>query len=79
MYKKYFRLQEYPFENTPDPRFYFNSHSHREALANMVYGVREAKGLILVTGDVGAGKTMLIQELKQELGEQHWVVETSTP
>lgn len=79
MYKEHFHLRTYPFENTPDPLFYYNSSSHREALASMVYGVREAKGFILISGDVGTGKTTLVQALKQELGEAHLVVEIASP
>lgn len=79
MYKDYFRFNRYPFQNTPDPEFYFNSRSHREALATMLYGVREGKGFVLITGDVGTGKTMLVQALKKELGDGDMVIEISNP
>lgn len=79
MYKEFFSLTRFPFHNTPDPAFFFDSRSHREALASMVYGVQEGKGFILVTGDVGAGKTMLVQALKRELDEQHVLIEIANP
>lgn len=79
MYKEFFSLTRFPFHNTPDPAFFFNSRSHREALASMVYGVQEGKGFILVTGDVGGGKTMLVQALKRELADQHILIEIANP
>lgn len=79
MYKDFYQLERYPFHNTPDPAFFFSSKSHREALASMVYGIEEGKGFILITGDVGSGKTMLVQALKSELGEQHVVIEIANP
>lgn len=79
MYKEFFRLERYPFHNTPDPAFFFSSRGHREALASMVYGIQEGKGFTLVTGDVGTGKTMLVQALKNELGEQHILIEIANP
>lgn len=79
MYKDFFRLEQYPFHNTPDPGFYYNSAHHREALATMLYGVQEAKGFILITGNVGTGKTMLVQALKNELAPQHLVIEIVNP
>lgn len=79
MYKEFFGLLRIPFQNTPDPDFYFDSRSHREALARMVYGIDEGKGFILVTGDVGAGKTMLVQALKRELEGRHILIEIANP
>lgn len=79
MYKEFFGLSRIPFRNTPDPDFYFDSRSHREALARMVYGIDEGKGFILVTGDVGAGKTMLVQALKRELDGRHILIEIANP
>lgn len=79
MYQSYFHFENYPFQNTPDPAFYFSSQTHREALAAMLYGVQERKGFILIAGDVGTGKTTLVQALKAELGNQHVVVEINSP
>jgi len=60
MYTKFYGLYRKPFENTPDPRFLFPSKSHREVLASMRYGVDNAKGFILISGDIGTGKTTMI-------------------
>ena len=79
MYKEYFRLDRFPFLNTADPAFFFNSNTHREALAVMAYGIREGKGFVVVTGGVGTGKTMLVQALRRELGEQHLFIDISSP
>ncbi len=57
MYNAYFNLKQSPFENTPDPRFFFASEEHREALAAIEYTIRARKGYVMVTGDVGSGKT----------------------
>ena len=56
MYETYFGLRERPFSKTPDPRFLFLSHGHREALARMQYAVEE-RDLVLLTGEIGCGKT----------------------
>lgn len=79
MYKEFFKLDRYPFHNTPDPAFFYASRGHREALASMVYGIQEGKGFTLVTGDVGTGKTMLVQALKNELGDAHLLIEIGNP
>lgn len=59
MYAEYFSLRELPFNNTPDPRFFFSTPDHEEALASLVYAVKERKGFVLLTGEVGAGKTLI--------------------
>lgn len=80
MYQSHFRFENYPFQNTPNPAFFFGSQTHREALASMLYGVQNGgKGFILITGDVGTGKTTLVQALKVELGDQHIVIEIGNP
>jgi len=56
MYEAYWGLKEKPFENTPDPRFLYYSQQHKEAVARMLYVVREHKGAALFTGDYGCGK-----------------------
>lgn len=61
MYLDYYGLRRRPFEGTPDPSFFYYSSAHREALAAIQYGVQQNKGLILISGDVGTGKTTLIQ------------------
>jgi len=67
MYQTYWKLQEKPFENTPDPRFLYHSPQHEEALMRMLYAIRERKGAALLTGEYGCGKTLLSRVLVQEL------------
>lgn len=67
MYEKYWSLKEKPFENTPDPKFLYNSPQHEEGLNRMLYVVREAKGAGLLTGVYGCGKTLLARALMKEL------------
>src|SRR4029434_3812224 len=63
----FFGLQQKPFTPTPDPRFLYLSPGHREGLAQLVYGVQEHKGFILLTGEVGTGKTTLLRTLLSRL------------
>ena len=63
MYREYYNLIEKPFEITTDPRFLWIGEQHREALATLEYGIQEEKGFLLLTGDVGSGKTVLINAL----------------
>ena len=67
MYLDFFGLSEKPFNPTPDPRFLFLTPGHREALAQLLYGVRESKGFMVLTGEVGTGKTTLLQALLKRL------------
>jgi general secretion pathway protein A len=67
MYLNFYGLREVPFGPTPDPRFLFQSSRHREALAQLVYGVTERKGFIVLTGEIGTGKTTLLRTLLQRL------------
>ncbi|MBI4528315.1 MAG: AAA family ATPase [Deltaproteobacteria bacterium] len=67
IYRSYFGLQRDPFNVTPDSDFLYLSSSHREALANLVYGIKARKGFVVLTGEVGAGKTTLIHALLEEL------------
>ena len=69
MYLKYWGFQKYPFDNVPDPEFMFYSPEHKEALARLVYAVKRNKGAVLLTGDVGCGKTMLSRVFIQQLAE----------
>ena len=59
MYETFFHLKEAPFKLTPDPQFFYLSRQHEEALAHLSFGVRERKGFIVLTGEVGTGKTTL--------------------
>jgi type II secretory pathway predicted ATPase ExeA len=73
MYEAYFGLQERPFSKTPDPRFLFLSKGHREALARMQYAVEE-RDLVLLTGEIGCGKTTLSRALMDALDDSFKVV-----
>ena len=69
MYTSFFGLNEKPFSITPDPRYLYMSERHAEALAHLIYGVRESDGFIQLTGEVGTGKTTLVRSLLQQLPE----------
>lgn len=69
MYKEYFGLKENPFSIAPDPRYFYMSKGHSEALAHLVYGVNTDGGFILLTGEVGTGKTMVCRCLLDHLPE----------
>ena len=67
MYKQFYNLQRNPFEITPDPSFLFATKKHNEALASLYYGVKRRKGFVVMTGEVGTGKTLLVRCLLQIL------------
>jgi len=67
MYEKYWGLAEKPFENTPDPRFMYYSKKHEEALAMMLYAIKEEKGAAMLSGEYGSGKTVLSRIIIDEL------------
>jgi type II secretory pathway predicted ATPase ExeA len=69
MYKKFFGLKENPFNVNPDPRFLFQTSEIREALACLTYGVERRRGFVLLTGEVGTGKTTLLNKLLEGLRE----------
>lgn len=69
MYLDYYGLAEAPFSITPNPRFLFFSPKHREAFNHLLYGIRERKGFVQLTGEVGAGKTTLCRALLEQLGD----------
>lgn len=70
VYQKYFGFSQRPFNITPDPSFLYRSSCHKEALAQLSYGVRARKGFIVLTGEVGTGKTTLINALLAELNSK---------
>ena len=70
MYKAYFGLTENPFNLSPDPQFLYRSPQHEEALANLIYGVRSRKGFIVLSGEVGTGKTTMLECLRDYLDSQ---------
>ena len=71
MYLDYYGLTEPPFDITPNPRFLFYSAKHREAYNHMWYGIRERKGFVQLTGEIGAGKTTLCRALLERLNGHH--------
>jgi general secretion pathway protein A len=71
VYLEYYGLQRPPFDLTPNPRFLFHSVKHREALNHLLYGIRERKGFVQLTGEIGAGKTTLCRALLEQLDPRH--------
>src|SRR3990167_683806 len=67
MYLDYLGLREHPFSVTTDPAFLYLSRRHREALSHIMYGIRERKGFIEITGEIGTGKTTLCKALLRQL------------
>ena len=63
MYKSFYNLQRNPFEITPDPSFLFPTTRHNEALASLYYGVTSHRGFVVLTGEVGTGKTLILRSL----------------
>jgi general secretion pathway protein A len=72
MYNAYFGFSEAPFSLSPDPAFFYRSEQHEEALANLVYGVQARKGFIVLTGEVGTGKTTMLECLRDYLETQYY-------
>ena len=70
MYKAFFGFSESPFNLSPDPAFFYRSQQHEEALANLIYGVQSRKGFICLTGEVGTGKTTMLECLRDYLYAQ---------
>ena len=70
MYNAFFGFVESPFNLSPDPSFLYRSPQHEEALANLIYGVQSRKGFIVLTGEVGTGKTTLLECLRDFLEAQ---------
>ncbi len=70
MYNKFYGFSEDPFNLTPDPRFLFLAIGHYETLSSMISGIKERKGITMISGDVGSGKTTLIYTLLKELNEK---------
>ncbi|HYA11390.1 MAG TPA: AAA family ATPase [Thermodesulfovibrionales bacterium] len=69
MYREYFELKEPPFSIAPDPRYLYMSNQHREALAHLVYGINSDGGFILLTGEVGTGKSTVCRCLLEQIPE----------
>ncbi len=71
MYVKYFGLNELPFNVTPNPRFLFDTAVHREGLDHLMFGITQRRGFVLLTGDVGTGKTTLCRAMLERLGDAY--------
>ncbi|MBT8447615.1 MAG: XrtA-associated ATPase [Gammaproteobacteria bacterium] len=69
MYEEFYHLSGKPFQLNPDPKFFYRSKGHQRAMAYLRYGLAQAQGFIVVTGDVGTGKSMLVSNLFEELPE----------
>ena len=79
MYRRYYDLKLDPFKIEPDPEFLWLGEKHEEGLATLKYGILENKGFLLLTGDVGTGKTVLIHHLKRNLSSQVKVTTIQDP
>lgn len=73
MYEEFFKLSSPPFRLNPDPKFFFGSRSHNKAMAYLHYGLRQGEGFIVITGEIGAGKSMLISHLLDQLDRSNVV------
>jgi general secretion pathway protein A len=71
VYLDYYGLTEAPFDITPNPRFLFYTPKHREAINHLLYGIRERKGFVQITGEVGAGKTTLCRAMLEQLDSRY--------
>jgi general secretion pathway protein A len=71
VYLEFYGLSEPPFDITPNPRFLFFSPKHREAYNHLLYGIRERKGFVQLTGEVGAGKTTICRSMLEQLGADY--------
>ncbi len=74
MYETFYNLTEKPFNLSPDPNFYYGSKEHNRVLAYLRYGINQGEGFIVVSGDIGAGKTTLIGALLEELGKTEDII-----
>jgi len=79
MYLSHYNLKEKPFQLSPDPRFLWLGEQHKEALASLEYGIRVTKGFILLTGDVGTGKTTLINAIIRRWKDNSVIASVSDP
>src|SRR5690242_17004403 len=73
MYESFYGLRAKPFQLNPDPAFFFASRGHRRAFAYLQYGVHQSEGFIVITGEIGAGKTTLVRNLFEQLDRSQLV------
>ena len=69
MYCQFYRLKERPFNVTSDPAFFFSSKKHKEAISHLIYGVSQRKGIIVLTGEIGTGKTTICRFFLNHIGK----------
>jgi general secretion pathway protein A len=74
VYETFYHLSGIPFQLTPDSRFFFGSSGHSRAIAHLVYGLSQEEGFIVITGEVGAGKTTLVEQLWSQLDRATYVM-----
>lgn len=79
MYLSYFGLNEKPFSISPNPHYLFLSERHKEALAHLTYGLGEDGGFVLLTGEVGTGKTTITRSMLEQLPENTQVAMIHNP
>jgi putative secretion ATPase (PEP-CTERM system associated) len=73
MYQDFYSFSAMPFQLTPDSRFYFGSNEHRKAMAFLQYGLSQQEGFVVVTGEIGAGKTILVEHLLSTIDQSEYV------
>ena len=78
MYESFYNFSGRPFQLTPDPKFWFDSRTHKKAMAYLTYGLNQGEGFIIITGDIGAGKTTLVGHLFATLTSDEYVLATVT-
>ena len=74
MYEKFYHFTGIPFQLTPDSRFFYGSSGHNRAIAHLVYGLAQEEGFIVITGEVGAGKTTLVEQLCSQLDRNTYII-----
>ena len=79
MYESYYGLKSKPFQLTPDPDFFFASKLHKRAMSYLQYGLSQAEGFIVITGDIGTGKTTIANSLLNEIEEDIYAAQIVTP
>jgi general secretion pathway protein A len=73
MYTDFYKFSGLPFQLTPDARFFFGSSGHTKAMAHLTYGLGQGEGFIIITGDIGAGKTTIVEHLLKELDSRKYI------
>src|SRR5260370_36844648 len=73
MYFEYDKLNAKPFQLTPDRRFFFDRREHSRAISHLVYGLSQEEGFVVITGEIGAGKTMLVEYMWSQIDTSKFV------